>query len=66
MVSFDEDTPESLLKILRPDILVKGGDYDINGVVGSDIVYSYGGQVQVLSNIEDQSSSQLIKCILAK
>src|SRR5580693_4925378 len=42
VTSFTEDTPECLLKRLRPDILVKGGDYQIDEVVGADIVLAYG------------------------
>ena len=60
VVSFDSDTPESLLKELRPDILVKGGDYAVGEVVGGDFVKSYGGDVKVLNFIDDCSTSAIV------
>ncbi len=42
---FDEDTPEALLRLLRPDILVKGSDWGKKNIVGADFVKSYGGKV---------------------
>ncbi len=50
VVIFEEDTPEQLLRALRPDVLVKGADYRIEDVVGADFVQSYGGRV-VLADI---------------
>src|SRR5690606_35566255 len=52
VVSFAEDTPENLLHALKPDVLIKGGDYGIEGVVGSDFVRSYGGEVMVLAFLD--------------
>ncbi len=49
VISFDDDTPEALLEKLRPDVLVKGGDYSKEQVVGWQIVEGYGGNVKVLS-----------------
>ena len=46
VVSFDEDTPEALLELLQPSILVKGTDYTVDQIVGADIVLGYGGQVK--------------------
>ena len=63
VVAFEQDTPEELLKIIRPDVLVKGGDYAIDQVVGADIVQSAGGKVKVLSLIEDCSTSGLAEKI---
>ncbi len=63
VVSFDQDTPESLLEDLKPDVLVKGGDYAIEQVVGADIVTAYGGKVKVLSLVEDCSTSALVQKI---
>jgi D-beta-D-heptose 7-phosphate kinase/D-beta-D-heptose 1-phosphate adenosyltransferase len=45
VVPFNEDTPENLLRLLKPDVLVKGGDYDDAGIVGHEIVKNYGGKV---------------------
>ncbi len=60
LVGFPEDTPESLLESLRPDVLVKGGDYGPEGVVGADIVTGYGGEVRVLSLVEDCSTTAIV------
>lgn len=63
VVEFDEDTPESLLKELKPEVLVKGGDYSIDQVVGAEIVLAYSGEVKVLKLIEDCSTSALVQKI---
>ena len=63
VVSFDGDTPEELLRMLNPDVLAKGGDYAIDQVVGADIVRSAGGEVKVLSLVEDCSTSALVEKI---
>ena len=61
VVAFPEDTPGALLRLLQPDILVKGGDYQPDEVVGADIVRAYGGAVHVLDFIEDCSTSGILK-----
>lgn len=58
---FPEDTPENLIHRLRPDILVKGGDWKIESIVGSDFVLSYGGQVLSLQFIDGKSTTSLIQ-----
>ncbi|HCC44096.1 MAG TPA: D-glycero-beta-D-manno-heptose 1-phosphate adenylyltransferase, partial [Gammaproteobacteria bacterium] len=63
VVAFDEDTPEALLETLLPDVLVKGGDYEIDQVVGAKIVKQAGGQVKVLSLLEDCSTSAIVEKI---
>ena len=63
VVSFAEDTPERLLRLLQPDLLVKGGDYSADAVVGADIVRDYGGEVLVLGLVEDVSTSQVLQRI---
>lgn len=60
---FEEDTPESLLEQVRPDILVKGGDYGIDGVVGGEFVSSYGGEVRVLSFLDNCSTTAIVEKI---
>lgn len=64
VTSFADDTPERLLKRLQPDILVKGGDYSLDQVVGADIVLTYGGQVRVLSLTKDLSTSAIIDRVI--
>lgn len=60
VVSFGEDTPEALLSALEPDVLVKGGDYELDGVVGADLVRRYGGEVRVLSAVDDLSTTGIV------
>jgi D-beta-D-heptose 7-phosphate kinase/D-beta-D-heptose 1-phosphate adenosyltransferase len=61
VVSFAEDTPEALLHLLQPDILVKGGDYSIDQVVGGDYVQGYGGEVRVLAFLDNCSTSAIVE-----
>lgn len=63
VVAFDDDTPNALLRKVRPDILVKGGDYTIDGVVGGDFVKSYGGEVKVLSHLDNVSTTAIVNAI---
>jgi len=60
---FDEDTPENLIKLVRPDVLVKGGDYTIDKIVGADLVQSYGGSVEIIPFVEGYSTSSIINRI---
>ncbi len=60
---FDDETPLSLIEALQPDILVKGGDWKADGVVGGDIVRSRGGDVIVLPYLEGASTTNIIEKI---
>ncbi len=57
---FEEDTPENLIKTVCPDVLVKGGDYTIDNIVGADFVQSNGGTVEVIPFVEGYSTSNII------
>ena len=57
---FDEDTPYELIRSLRPDVLVKGGDWDTDRIVGSDIVKSSGGEVYSLAFRQGHSTTGII------
>jgi D-beta-D-heptose 7-phosphate kinase/D-beta-D-heptose 1-phosphate adenosyltransferase len=63
-VLFDEDTPLELIDILRPDILVKGGDYTPETVVGREVVESYGGRVELIDLVDGRSTTNIIERIL--
>jgi D-beta-D-heptose 7-phosphate kinase/D-beta-D-heptose 1-phosphate adenosyltransferase len=63
VICFDDDTPERLLEALNPDVLVKGGDYAINEVVGAPIVKGYGGKVEVLSLVDNRSTTAIVEKI---
>lgn len=61
---FEEDTPEKLIHLLKPDVLVKGGDWKPNQIVGSDFVMSYGGVVKSLQFVQGKSTSNIVSKIL--
>ncbi|MBT8147901.1 MAG: bifunctional D-glycero-beta-D-manno-heptose-7-phosphate kinase/D-glycero-beta-D-manno-heptose 1-phosphate adenylyltransferase HldE [Gammaproteobacteria bacterium] len=63
VVAFSEDTPESLLSRYQPEVLVKGGDYSIDKVVGIELVKQYGGKVEVLDFLDNCSTSAIVEKI---
>ena len=63
VILFDEETPIELIKSVRPDVLVKGGDYKINTIVGADFVKQNGGNVIVIPFLEGHSSTNYINKI---
>ncbi len=56
---FEEDTPLALIKTIQPDILVKGGDWSIENIVGAEFVLKRGGQVKSLPFIEGYSTTAI-------
>lgn len=63
VVVFDEDTPEGLIRAIRPDVLVKGADWPEEKIVGASFVRSYGGRVVRLPLLEGRSTSEIIRRI---
>ncbi|TAK98232.1 MAG: D-glycero-beta-D-manno-heptose-7-phosphate kinase [Rhodospirillaceae bacterium] len=63
VVVFDEDTPQSLVEALRPDVLVKGADYARAAVVGGDFVESYGGRVVLADLVDSHSTTATIAAL---
>jgi D-beta-D-heptose 7-phosphate kinase/D-beta-D-heptose 1-phosphate adenosyltransferase len=61
---FEEDTPLQIITALRPDVLVKGGDYTLDGVVGREVVESYGGRVELVSFVDGKSTTNIIEKVL--
>ena len=57
---FDEDTPVELIRMLRPDMLVKGADYTVDKVVGGDMVTEWGGQVRLAALLPGQSTTATV------
>ncbi len=66
VVSFDEDTPEALIEKLNPDVLVKGGDYQPDAIVGANYVQRRGGEVKIIPFVEGYSTSNIISSIIDK
>lgn len=63
VVPFNEDTPEKLICSVKPDLLVKGGDYTPDQIAGSDCVIRAGGEVKVLGFVENRSTSAILNKI---
>lgn len=65
VVLFNEDTPEELIKMILPAVLVKGGDYEIANIVGARETIANGGRVEVLTFLAGYSSTAIIEKIKA-
>lgn len=61
VVVFEEDTPLKLIEGILPDVLVKGGDYKIEDIVGADVVIQNGGEVKIIDFVPGFSSSVIIQ-----
>lgn len=61
VVTFSEQTPEKLIKAIRPDVLIKGGDWKKEEIVGSEFVESYGGKVQTIKFLKGFSTTGIIE-----
>jgi rfaE bifunctional protein nucleotidyltransferase chain/domain len=60
VILFDEDTPLNLINEFQPDVLIKGGDYTIETIVGAQEVLNYGGQVEIIPFLEGYSTTNII------
>lgn len=65
-VFFSEPTPEKLIDALKPDVLVKGGDYRIDQVVGREMVEGYGGRVEIIPLVPGHSTSKIVESIIQR
>lgn len=61
VIYFDEDTPLNLIKSIKPDVLVKGGDYKKEDIVGYDFVTERGGEVKTIDLVKGYSTTNIIK-----
>jgi len=61
VVAFDEDTPVEVIAALKPEIHVKGGDYDIRSMPETPVVESYGGQVVLLPFLAGRSTTSIVE-----
>lgn len=64
IVFFDEETPYNLIKLLQPNVLVKGKDYEVEKIIGFDILKENGGEVITIPFLDGYSTSNLIKKII--
>lgn len=66
VVIFDEETPAELIKLIKPDVLIKGGDYTIDTIVGAKEVLASGGKVEIVPLEEGFSTTGIINKISGK
>ncbi|MEX1250064.1 MAG: bifunctional heptose 7-phosphate kinase/heptose 1-phosphate adenyltransferase, partial [Hyphomonas sp.] len=60
VVIFEDDTPLSLITALKPDVLIKGGDYARETIIGADLVEARGGEIVIVPLVPGQSTSSII------
>lgn len=65
VIIFDDPTPLELIKTVRPDVLVKGSDYNLSNIVGADIVQSYGGKVKTIDFLPGYSTTLIEEKIIS-
>jgi len=65
VVLFEEDTPLEIIRALRPDVLVKGGDYTVETVVGHEDVIAAGGRVEIVPTVEGFSTTNIVRKLIA-
>lgn len=63
---FDEDTPAEIIGELIPDVLIKGADWDINKIIGKDIVEANGGEVKTIEFVNFQSTTHIIDTVIER
>ena len=61
IVFFSDSTPIKLIKKIKPNVITKGGDYNLNSIVGANYILSIGGEVKIISLVPNLSTSKLIK-----
>ncbi|MFC6647416.1 D-glycero-beta-D-manno-heptose 1-phosphate adenylyltransferase [Granulicella cerasi] len=66
VVLFDEDTPLEVIQELQPDVLVKGGDYSVETVVGHEVVAARGGRVEIVPTVEGFSTTNIVRKLSAQ
>jgi D-beta-D-heptose 7-phosphate kinase/D-beta-D-heptose 1-phosphate adenosyltransferase len=66
VIVFDEPTPAEVIARLEPDVLVKGGDYDPDAVVGADVVRRRGGRVVIVPLVPDHSTTRIVERLRAE
>lgn len=60
VVLFDEETPENLIRLIQPDVLVKGADYKVEEIAGHEIVLARGGKIETIELTEGYSTTSMI------
>jgi len=66
VIIFSESTPKRIIKMIKPDIHVKGGDWKIEQILEANLVQSYGGKVVIVDEVEGYSTSEIIRRIIER
>jgi D-beta-D-heptose 7-phosphate kinase/D-beta-D-heptose 1-phosphate adenosyltransferase len=61
VILFEEDTPLEIIRDLKPDVLVKGGDYTVETVIGHEDVVAAGGRVEIVPTVAGFSTTNIVK-----
>lgn len=61
VIEFTEDTPEQLIELIKPDVLVKGGDYQIEEIVGAEYIIANGGKVEIIPFLKGYSTTEILQ-----
>ncbi|MFN3939571.1 MAG: D-glycero-beta-D-manno-heptose 1-phosphate adenylyltransferase [Chitinophagales bacterium] len=61
VIEFTEDTPAQLIENIKPDILVKGGDYQVEDIAGADFVIAHGGRVEIIPFLKGYSTTEILQ-----
>lgn len=64
VVLFSEDTPQKLIEAVKPNVLVKGGDWPVDKIVGAQFVMDSGGEVKTLQFVENRSTSSILEKVI--
>ena len=64
IINFSEPTPIKLIKKIKPDLLIKGGDYKVNEIVGSDFIKKNNGDIKIIPFVKGCSTTNIIKKII--
>jgi D-beta-D-heptose 7-phosphate kinase/D-beta-D-heptose 1-phosphate adenosyltransferase len=65
VIIFDQETPLELIRSLRPDVLVKGGDYTTSTIVGAEDITTWGGRVEIVPTVNGMSTTNTIRKMTA-
>lgn len=64
VVEFDQDTPHEIIQAVQPDVLVKGGNYQPDQVIGHELLGQWGGRVEIVELVEGVSTTKIVSSIL--
>jgi len=64
VIPFEEETPTTLISLIKPDVHVKGGDYTVESLPESKIILEYGGDIKIINLVDGHSTTNIVSSIL--